>query len=778
MAKLKGMPIKRILITHGEKIVLGTIGLIVLIALGTTSWAGIDKQPEELLTKATAAAAALHTGAWPEDRQAAFKPSTYQATALSMFEELNVPGEMSPYAYNKPMSFPIYQREEPRGEPEWPGVQHLIADADKMVLGIMPPLPTEEELAAEQEALAQADPGAKGAAKGAGAKAASGKGAGKAGSKKGELDAAMPAGPGMMGGMEMASTGLTPRGQRYVAVRGIVNLFDIGLAIQKALHLETLAEGMALVEVYDFKLQRQKAVAGPNPWQDDQWQDVSLDRADEVLMESGQAADLIITECIDPVYTMPLPTRLDGDYTKIVSHPALEKFELTKEQRELEQKLNMEFLSEAEKLGIQEGQRPRRGFVKDQIDINEIRSGVIGAGGNTGDIYKRAGFPAAGAAGAMPMMPAAGMRGMPGGMPGGMGPRAGMPGAGMPAATRPPMAGGRMPAGGAMAPMMPHAAGGPGMGAMPGMGPGMQGGMVQQVGMQAAGYLMLFRYLDFDVNPGEAYRYRVKLEFTNPNYGMSLDKIKEASVAEGETRFSEWSEPSAPVVVGSDTKLFLTDLDKRNRSRGEARIRMFQWDPSLGTYIDSKLVAKFGQFLGGLATSWRLDLGTPSLAEKQVLFASKSFLIDTAVPPAILPSESPDLNLVVDAKQAKDGLDLPDEAIVLDEYGQLKVLDSALDKPNVSTVEKQVEAERTPWEYLKESEQPATGALDDPMAGAMPGMPGMPGMGGPKSALKRGGRGGGRAGAMGPMGPMGMDEMMPGGARGTGRGGKGGRGAR
>jgi len=752
MAKLKGMPIKSILVAHGEKFVLGTVGFIVLLALVSTTWGGYQKQPEELLTKATAAGTALHTGAWPEERQAAFKPSTYQLTAQSMYDELNMVDAMSPFAYDKPMSFPIYPREEPRGEPEWPSApQDLIADASVMVLGVNPPLPTEEELAAQQaedEALAAPPkPGAKSAK-----------------NKKGMEDpmmagAMMPAmGPGAMD-MGM-STGLQPRGQRYVALRGIVNLFDLGLAIQKALHLETAADGMALVEVIDFKIQRQKAVSGPNPWPDDTWQDVSLDRADEVLSECGQAADLVTTECINPVFTMPLPTRLDGDYTRIVSHPSLERFELTKEQREMEQKLNSAFLDAAGEMGVEEQVGKRRGFMKDQIDMNGVRNDVMGRGGNVGDIYKKAGFNSAMPPGAGMMMPAVG------------GPR---PAMGGPGAMPGPRPGGMMPAG-------PRAGAMPGMaGAMPGMGgPGMmggQGGMVAQVGGAAAGYLMLFRYLDFDVNPGEAYRYRVQLEFANPNYGETLDKIKEASVAEGETRLTEWSQPSAPVVVSSDSNVYLTDIDRRNnRNRGEAKIHAYQWDASLGTYIDSKLVARFGQFMGGLATSVRLDLGGPKYEEKQVLIATKDFLLDTSVPPALIPGENPDLNLTLDAKQSKDGLDLPAEAIVLDEYGQIKVLDSITDRPGEIAAGKKVKAEREPWEYLKDAGQDAGGLnnLDDPAAAAGPGMMG-PGMGGPKSALKRGrgGKAGRGAGAMGDMSTMPAGPGSPAGAGGPGRPGRG-----
>jgi len=276
---------------------------------------------------------------------------------------------------------------------------------------------------------------------------------------------------------------------------------------------------------------------------------------------------------------------------------------------------------------------------------------------------------------------------------------------------------------------------------MGGMGMGGMGGQMAQVGGAGAGYVMLFRFLDFDVNPGEAYRYRVQLELTNPNYELPLDQVKEQAVKEGETRTTGWSEPTAPVVVKPDTNFFLAKVDKRARNRGEAEFEIFQWDAALGTYIDSKkLVAKFGQFIGGLEESDRLDVATPSLEKKTVLFATKDFLLDTSLPPALIPSENPDLNLTATGRQAKDGIDLPAEAAVLDEYGQLLTLDSVSARKDALQEEDKVKKERAPFESLRESEKETTNGLDAaaaPSAAAM--MMPMMGMGSMSSNLKRGG---------------------------------------
>ena len=734
MAKLRGMPFKEILIGHGEKIVLGMVGLIVLLALISTTWGGIDKRPDELLTIATTAGTKLHTGEWPAEKQVDFKPSTYQTTALGMFQEMNDPNQLSVYAYDKPMTFPLYKREEPRGEVEWPTVQDLLADYSQMVISVNPPQ-------VDQEGIVEGNAGEEDVKIPPKSNFAAGPLGGAA--------AGMPLGmmPEGMGGGGGATSGTLPRGQRYVALRGTVNLYEIGKAIQHALHLETAAEGMAMIDVIDFQIERQKAVAGPNPWLEANWVVISLERADEVLAEAtGQAADLVASGCINPVFTMPLPSRLDGDYTAIISHPSLERFQLSKEQREMEQKLNSAIQDAATELGVSEKAGKRRGFIQNQVDINGLRNDVVGAGGNMGDILKNAGISNTGAGG---MMPPGGQGSSMSGFAGGgrsgpgMGPNLGKGPSGNAGGGRGGPAGGMMPPGG-MA------------------GGGMQSGGAT-VGANAAGTLMLFRYLDFDVNPGEAYRYRVKLEFANPNYLVSTDQVKEASVAENETRTTAWSEPSAPVVVKADTNTFLADIDKRQKSKGEARILMYQWDASLGTYIDSKLVTKFGQFLGGLAESPRLDLGTPSFEDKVVLFASKEFLLDTSLPPTLLASDNPELNLQVDAKQAKDGLDLPAEAVVLDEYGQLRVLNSVAEKQTANEVDKKVKAERKPWEHLKveaaETENPLGAAAG--AAGGMSGMMDAGMMSSPTSTLKRGGKGGKGGGAAG-------GAMMPGGMPGMG----------
>ncbi|MBA4016945.1 MAG: hypothetical protein C0483_07150 [Pirellula sp.] len=60
---------------------------------------------------------------------------------------------------------------------------------------------------------------------------------------------------------------------------------------------------------------------------------------------------------------------------------------------------------------------------------------------------------------------------------------------------------------------------------------------------------LLFRFLDFNVEPTKFYRYRVKLIIANPNYKLDQSHLETPELAQGETRETEWSKPSDPTGV-------------------------------------------------------------------------------------------------------------------------------------------------------------------------------------------------------------------------------------
>ena len=64
---------------------------------------------------------------------------------------------------------------------------------------------------------------------------------------------------------------------------------------------------------------------------------------------------------------------------------------------------------------------------------------------------------------------------------------------------------------------------------------------------------LLFRYFDYDIEPGKAYRYRVRLLLANPNYGFAAHCLEDESSAKTRYLETRWSEATAVVHVPQDT---------------------------------------------------------------------------------------------------------------------------------------------------------------------------------------------------------------------------------
>jgi hypothetical protein len=64
---------------------------------------------------------------------------------------------------------------------------------------------------------------------------------------------------------------------------------------------------------------------------------------------------------------------------------------------------------------------------------------------------------------------------------------------------------------------------------------------------------LLFRYFDYDVEPGKQYRYRVRLLLANPNYAVAPHCLEEESSAKNQYLETGWSEPTTVVQVPPDT---------------------------------------------------------------------------------------------------------------------------------------------------------------------------------------------------------------------------------
>ncbi len=739
MKKLKNINFKALFIDHGEKMGLGLIVLLVLVALSSTSWSRFAGTPEELEKKAKDKRAHINSpqaNPWPLQAQEGFKVVDFNDRATQLFSRI----DQTKYEFATPIWHPLYRKRELAREPEFLPVEFLISSAGRAILGVKPAgvgqtgsgmvaadgvevgLDAGAAVAGTNPAAAAPGTGFKlpGAASGGGAAVsganpaggyappalapAGGAHAGAASPMRSPAGATSGSGAHagggalLSGGAEMYGSGggmggggqVAARGVRYVAVRGVFPLRQQMEKYQAALKV-TAADAGLMFELLDFVLERQAAIAGPKPW-DGKWETVSLESALEVLNEASDFdLDPVQTGVTDAVITMSLPSRLLEYWGDHATHPNVRDFQLKPEDMERELKLQQKLLEEYEKAQLQSEPRvKRRGLSAGQNDIRAIGQEMM-ASSNASSM----------------------MTGM-------------------------------------MTSMNSENAGSGGGG-----GRNMTLPDIKQR-LTANGRLLLFRYFDFDVQPGMAYRYRVKLKIRNPNFQRPAEEVTDAVFTEEPERATDWSNISNASVIPNSVDYFLKDVerdpardDKVRTAKAVANISLFEWDSKLGTMLsDSLRILSVGQFIAEKKKTIVVDAAAPSYDEaKEFAFNTGDVLLDAAGDYDLSPDQHPELGLKPDKGRPLAKLGLLPEAVVLTSLGELKQLDPATDKAKEQTLKKRVDDERAQFIQFKDAGAKTGGALDSAggmfdamMGGGSAGMGKPPGKGaGSKSPRKKSG---------------------------------------
>ena len=240
----------------------------------------------------------------------------------------------------------------------------------------------------------------------------------------------------------------------------------------------------------------------------------------------------------------------------------------------------------------------------------------------------------------------------------------------------------------------------------------------------ASGHLLLFRYFDFDVEPGKAYRYRVRVILKNPAYDFPPEMAILPQVVQGETRATEWSEPTSPVIVQDDSAYFLARADSRRGGPPAAQMEVFQWLPDVGTIakVDS-LSTQVGQYVGGLVRNVEvIDPAKQKYEPKEVPVNSTDMLVDVLDAPSSVGELHADLGL------DSSVLGLPDVAIVADEYGQLSTIDPISRESQKQRIATEFEWWQKQFQYIKERPETMPGEAGVmELLGGYPGAPGAAG---------------------------------------------------
>ena len=341
---------------------------------------------------------------------------------------------------------------------------------------------------------------------------------------------------------------------------------------------------------------------------------------DVIESASGIEADVVSAAVTDATITCPLPTRLTGMWDRQATHPRLKNFELSDADIEREMQFNRALLKEFmdQQKDLPQTDVTPRGFSDMIFDSRSLQAGLF----ESDSAYD-----------------SAMMTGMYGADDEDYGAQFGAGGFGG--------AGGRPGATTQANPELesfarelaeqfddPDEAEGD-----------LQAWIVERA--TAEGELLLFRYLDFNVQPGYEYKYRVSLELKNPNYGKPISAAAgDLSVTDPATLETDWSNETEPVRVAETVQYFLTEVDEsRVRVFPDARMHMYQWDTEIGTIVHDELTIGFGQEIGGVKDVMKINPAQQSREEGEYSFTSNDRLVDAVTDLEFTRAEHPDLQL-------------------------------------------------------------------------------------------------------------------------------------
>jgi len=611
----KNIDYKQIALDHAEKFVVGLVGLFALYILWGTAWFPMSQTPTELTTIVDDADHKIESSEWPDGEKDNFgtdKDLEYRVRKL--FSPVDVSG----YQFDNPMFWPLYPRQEPIREPEWLTAEDLVVDPARVVVRMRrrrdpnaaaQAKPAEADEETEEDRVARRLFGDR-------SNVSSRRRTRQRSSGRSELNVEeFGANVRRLQQEQLEDPASVPsdsRMLRFVALRALFPFRRQVEQIQRATDAPTPKAVEHLLQFKDFKVQRQAAVRGPDPWAVE-WEDVPVELASRLLKEEivGQDPDVVKVGVQSQVFTMPLPQRVMGFWGDEASHPRIENFRLSDDEVEQQVAVHKElverFRTELEKSEANFKKKGRGGFSDAQFDMSQIYRKVVQRKDDwtfseqlLRDLARSS--------------------------------------------------------------------------------EGVQGEMLTeaiQAQVNASGRLLLLRYLDFNVVPGRVYRYRVQFTIFNPFFEGRPEALADPSVGEGDTRVTQWSQPSPPVRVATDSEYYLVDVKQNDSSvlpLPKVDVDVFQWHPEAGTLVNAEMGLAAGAAVAAAVTTAVPRPADERYEEESFVIDTKSMLVDAVPAPNIEPKMHPDLSLK--SSQTREALGIAKQALFLDRFGELRVIDS------------------------------------------------------------------------------------------------------
>ncbi|MEQ9411864.1 MAG: hypothetical protein RIK87_29385 [Fuerstiella sp.] len=665
--------LKKLLLAHGEKIVASICVLLGFMALSSASWSPNSRSPLEIQDLTTKGTAQIEMNQWPEEEKVTFEeipdvesmvrdnskiltraedfqigalnPSIQRVKEKRSAVDVLAPEDPRAVALVFPLAMPPEEEEEESAEGD-PAVD--VAGTEKK---------SDEELSEDEqiEKLIAEKFGLKKGATAGGIPGMEGYG-GEAMEGYPGMESSFPGGgvggaggtdamvgyPGMAGGgagyeggdyggselygtygSEMMSVKKNIRVSAGVSVTMVVDLQKQRNALRTALHLPSdYRVAQQYIQYVDLTVERRQKV-GPNVW--DPWEPVSSEDLGEILKDSfGIDRDIVSPAVTRSTITMPLPRRAAGEWQPSeASHPRVENFELSAEEKALidkwNQRVSEKLATEKENLPVTVEQKGFSQFVQSATDLGTMYSGMGGYGGMGG---------------------MGGMGAMGGGYEGGSGYESAFDYSDFAQS----MGGGELTA--------------------------EQRQLLDETKATADHRLLLVRFMDFTVERGYAYQYRVRLEMKNPNYNHPLDELEDPGLSVEPTLFSDWSPPTPDVFVSLPHRTYLTKVDGREGRPEEVTVSVYTDTTETGLPVIGTVNAMMGLPVAGRQNIELVDLTTEEVGLREITLETNEVLSAAEEIERASTSEHRDIRAVIDQTR---GRVVPDQICVIDSEGSLKL---------------------------------------------------------------------------------------------------------
>ncbi|MGE3316043.1 MAG: hypothetical protein AB7O26_13090 [Planctomycetaceae bacterium] len=662
---LKNIDFKQLGIDHGEKAVAGLIALFVGYALYSTTWVPYDKAPQELLEKAEIAQDELNSGQWPDTDKKNFEPKLDVAAIL---DRLRSPVNSAKYAWNTPFLWSLYRRKEPINEPTWLPVDNMVADYGQALIPLLPEKGTvtvaeTNDSAAKKEGEATADedipdeykkknnraprrsPGRASAAGNITLNLNRGDAEARADAKADQARlAATPQrrrGGGKRGEDRRADPSVSDRGRghRFVAVRGVFPLHRQIKELEKAMHLTTRTPGEIEKLIRFQGFELERQTA--------------LRGAADPWTGPWEPVDLqvakgVMTEASgweDDTFSNAVISdvfTMPLPYREVGTWGELAGHksltEFELDEEEVERQLKINEVLLA-KLKEEKAKEEKKVETQGFATLQEgIREQILDSGADLAKLTDEE-F----------------LKGIVND-------------------------------------------------SNPDSSEDDKKKMIERIKarISAAGNLLLFRYLDFEVQPGNTYRYRVRLVLFNPFLGRNVQEVLTPEIAEGQLRKTQWSEPTPPVRVPGDADYFVNKVDNGRRGTlPSAEIDLFQWSTETGTIVNSPVRTNVGQYLGGTVRNVYVNRPMAGTFEKENFkFTTDDILLDVVPRPSFERSLHPDVQL---APNAKEPVGITDQALVMNKMGDLIPIDQLSLESSHAEAKKKLDFQNRPFEDIKDA---------------------------------------------------------------------------